>query len=288
MSLRERLASGKFIIAAELQPPKGTQLSELFEHAEHLRGRVDVINIPDLQDAIMRLGSLSVCSLLKVRGIETIYNLSCGNRNRLALQSELLNAFALGLDNVLILEGEAPSLGDHYDAKPVFDLDALGLLDVVKRLQEGYDLMGNELRGKPEFCVGAHIQLMGRDQDLAEAELEKRIDLGVHFFLTSPVYDIGFFEAFMKRVAHFKVPIIASVTLIKSVGMARYINKNVESASIPETVIDKLMRAPNKQEASVDIAKEMILKLRLLCQGIQIIPIGWEQIIPAVLDQADL
>ncbi len=288
MSLREQLASGKFIVAAELQPPKGTQLSELFEHAEHLRGRVDVINIPDLQNAIMRLGSLSVCSLLRARGIETICNLSCGNRNRLALQSELLNASALGLDNVLILEGEVPSLGDHYDAKPVFDLDALGLLGAVKRLQEGYDLMGNDLRGKPEFCVGAQIQLRARGQDLAEAELEKRIDLGVHFFLTSPVYDIGFFEAFMRKVAHFKVPIIASVTLIKSVGMARYINKNVESASIPETVIDKLMRAPNKQEASVDIAKEMILKLRPLCQGIQIIPIGWEQIIPAVLDQADL
>ena len=290
MLLRERLASGKFIVAAELQPPKGTQLSELFEHAEHLRGRVDVINIPDLQDAIMRLGSLSVCSLLRAQGIETIYNLSCGNRNRLALQSELLNASALGLDNVLILEEEAPSLGDHYDAKPVFDLDALGLLDAVKRLQEGYDLMGNDLRGKPQFCVGTQIQLRakGHDLDLAETDLEKRIDLGVHFFLTSPVYDIGFFEALMKKVAHFKVPIIASVTLIKSVGMARYINKNVESASIPETVIDKLMRAPNKQEASVDIAKEMILKLRPLCQGIQIIPIGWEQIIPAVLDQADL
>ena len=286
MSFKEQLESRKFVVIAELQPPKGNHLSELFEQAELLKGRVDAINIPDLQNAIMRLGSLSVCTLLKAKGIETIFNLSCRDRNRLALQSELLNASALGLKNILILPGENPTLGDHFDAKPVFDLDMTGLLGAAKRLQEGYDLAGNELKGKPQFCMGTQIPLRakGHDQDLEVTEMERKIGLGVCFFLISSVYDVSLFESFAKKAAHFKVPIIAGVTLLKSVGMARYINKNVEGASIPETVIDRLMKASNKQQASIEIAKETVRQLRPLCQGIQIIPIGWEQLIPAVLE----
>lgn len=286
MSFKEQLESRKFIVIAELQPPKGNHLSELFEHAERLKGRVDAINIPDLQNAIMRLGSLSVCTLLKARGMESIFNLSCSDRNRLALQSDLLNASALGLDNVLILPGETPTLGDHFDAKPVFDLDIIGLLNAANRLQEGYDLVGNELKGKPQFCLGTQVQLRakGHNLDLEVTEMEKKMGFGVRFFLIPSVYDLSLFEIFMRKVAHLKVPIIAGVTLLKSVGMARYINKNVEGASIPETVIDRLMKASNKQEASIEIAKEMVRQLRSLCQGVQIIPIGWEQLIPAVLE----
>ena len=290
MSLKERLGSGKFVVAAELQPPKGTRLTDLLEQADRLRGRVDVIHIPDLQNAIMRLGSLSVCTLLKARGTETIFTLSCGDRNRLALQSDLLNASALGLENILILQGDSPSTGDHYEAKPVFDLDVPGLLGAAKRLQEGYDLAGNELQGKPQFCVGSQIRLRAtsQDMDLEVIEMEKKIGIGVDFFVTSSVYDAGLFETFMKKAAPLRVPIIASVTLLKSVGMARYVNKHVEGASIPETAIDKLMKAPDKQEASIEIAKEMIRRLKPLCRGIQIIPIGWEQLIPAVLERAGL
>ena len=290
MSLKERLGSGKFVVVAELQPPKGNRLTDLLEQADRLRGRVDVIHIPDLQNAIMRLGSLSVCTLLKARGTETIFTLSCGDRNRLALQSDLLNASALGLDNILILQGDSPSIGDHYEAKPVFDLDVPGLLGAAKRLQEGYDLAGNELQGKPQFCVGSQIRLRAtsQDMDLEVIEMEKKIGIGVDFFVTSSVYDAGLFETFMKKAAPLRVPIIASVTLLKSVGMARYVNKHVEGALIPETAIDKLMKAPDKQEASIEIAKEMIHQLKPLCQGIQIIPIGWEQLIPAVLERAGL
>ncbi len=290
MSLKERLTSGKFVVAAELQPPKGNRLTELFEQADRLRASVDVILIPDLQNAIMRLGSLSVCALLKARETETVFTLSCSDRNRLALQSDLLNASALGLDNVLILQGDSPSIGDHYEAKPVFDLDVLGLLGAVKRLQEGYDLAGNELQGKPQFCVGSQIHLRTTSQamDLEVIEMEKKIGHGVDFFITSSVYDAGLFETFIKKAASLKVPVIAAVTLLKSVGMARYVNKHVEGASIPETVIDKLMKAPDKREASIEIAKEMIQRLKPLCQGIQIIPIGWEQLIPAVLERAGL
>jgi methylenetetrahydrofolate reductase (NADPH) len=290
MSFKEQLESGKFVVVAELQPPKGNNLSELFEYADLLKGRVDAINVPDLQNSIMRLGSLSVCTLLKARGLEAIYNLSCSDRNRLALQSELLNASALGLKNVLILQGDPPSIGDHFEARAVFDLDVMGLLSATKRLQEGYDLAGNDLQGKPHFCVGTLINAAAKGHvlDLEVMDMEKKIRLGVEFFFTHSIYDVGPFEPFIKKVAHFKVPIIAGVTLLKSVGMARYVNKHVEGASIPESIIDQLMKASDKQKASIEIAVGLIKALKPLCQGVQIIPIGWEKQIPALLDHVGL
>jgi len=290
MSFKEQLESGKFVVVAELQPPKGNNLSELFEHAELLKGRVDAINVPDLQNGIMRLGSLSVCALLKARGLETVYNLSCSDRNRLALQSDLLNASALGLKNILVLQGDPPSTGDHFEARAVFDLDVMGLLGATKRLQEGYDLVGNDLQGKPHFCVGASINAAARGHvlDLEVMEMEKKIRLGAEFFFTHSIYDVSLFEPFIKKAAQFKVPILAGITLLKSVGMARYVNKHVEGAFIPDSVIDQLMKASDKQKASIEIAGGLIKALKPLCQGVQIIPIGWEKQIPALLEYVGL
>lgn len=290
MSFKERLESNKFVVVAELQPPKGNNLSELFEDAELLKGRADAINVPDLQNAIMRLGSLSVCTILKARGMEVIFNLSCSNRNRLALQSELLNASALGLNNLLLLQGDHPSIGDHFEATAVFDLDVMGLLGAAKRLQEGYDLMGNDLNGKPQFCMGTYINATAKGHvlDLEVMDMEKKVRMGVDFFFTNSIYDVSLFEPFIKKVAHFKVPIIAGITLLKSVGMARYVNKHVEGASIPDSIIDQLMKASDKQRASIEIAGGLIKELRSLCQGVQIIPIGWEKQVPALLDYAGI
>jgi len=290
MSFKQQLDSSKFVVITELQPPKGNNLSELFEDAELLKGRVNAINVPDLQNAIMRLGSLSVCTLLKAKGMEVIFNLSCSNRNRLALQSDLLNASALGLENVLLLQGDHPSIGDHFEAQAVFDLDVMGLLGAAKRLQEGYDVMGNDLNGKPQFCMGTYVNATARGHvlDLEIMDMEKKIRMGVDFFFTNSIYDVSLFEPFVKKVAHFKVPIIAGMTLLKSVGMARYINKHVEGVSIPDSLIDKLMKASDKQKVSIEIAGELIRALRPLAQGIQIISIGWEKLVPALLDQFGL
>jgi methylenetetrahydrofolate reductase (NADPH) len=290
MTLKEQLDAGKFTVVVELQPPKGNDLSEVFENAERLKGRAAAINVPDLQNAIMRLGSLSVCALLKTKGMEVIFNLSCSDRNRLALQSELLNASALNLRNILILQGDHPSIGDHFEAQAVFDLDVMGLLGAAKRLQEGYDLTGNDLMGKPQFFVGTQINgvAKGHVLDLEVMDMEKKIRLGVDFFFTNSIYDVSLFETFVKKVAHFKVPIIAGITLLKSVGMARYVNKHVEGASIPDSIIDRLMKAPDKQQASIEIAGELIKQLKPICQWVQIIPIGWEHLVPALLDQVGL
>jgi methylenetetrahydrofolate reductase (NADPH) len=290
MTLKEQLDSGKFAVVVELQPPKGNDLSEVFENAERLKGRVTAINVPDLQNAIMRLGSLSVCTLLKAKGMEVIFNLSCSDRNRLSLQSELLNASALGLKNILILQGDHPSIGDHFEAQPVFDLDAMGLLGAAKRLQEGYDLMGNDLKGKPLFFVGTQINATAKGHvlDLEVMDMEKKIRLGVDFFFTNSIYDVILFETFAKKVAHFKVPVIAGITLLKSVGMARYVNKHVEGASIPDSIIDRLVKASDKGQASMEIAGDLIRQLRPLCQGVQIIPIGWENLVPGLIDYVGL
>jgi len=290
MSFKERLEAGKFVVVVEFQPPKGNDLSEVFENAERLKGLVTAINVPDLQNAIMRLGSLSICALLKTKGMEVIFNLSCSDRNRLALQSELLNASALGLTNVLVLQGDHPSIGDHFEAQPVFDLDMIGLLGAAKRLQEGYDMMGNDLKGKPQFFVGTQLNAAakGHALDLEIMDMEKKIRMGADFFFTNSIYDVSLFEPFVKKVAHFKVPIIAGITLLKSVGMARYVNKHVEGASVPDSIIDQLMKASDKQKASIEIAGNLIKALKPLCQGVQIIPIGWEKQIPALLDYVGL
>jgi len=288
MSLKEQLASEKFVVIAELQPPKGNHVTELMKHAEHLRSRVDAVSVPDLQNAIMRLGSLSVCALLKGKGIDTIFHLSCRHRNRLALQSDLLNASALGLENILILQGDDPSLGDHYEAKNVLDLGLLGLLEAAKRLREGCDLMGHELSGQPTFCLGTQINVGILGRGLGLDEVEKKVHLGVDFFLTDSIFDPDLFKAFAEKVSPFKIPIIAGITLLKSVGMARYISKHVEGTSIPEPIIDRLMKSSDKQKTSIEIAGDLIKAIQPFCQGVHLIPIGWESQIPGVLDYAGL
>ncbi len=290
MSFKEQLESGKFVVVAELQPPKGSDVSEALQIAERLKARVAAFNVPDLQNAIMRLGSLSACALLKAKGMEVIFNLSCNHRNRLVLQSELLNAFALGLKNILLLQGDHPSLGDHFEAQPVSDLDVAGLLGTAKRLQEGYDLMGNELLGKPQFCVGAmvNVTVQGSELDMEINEIEKKVQLGATFLLTSSIYDVSLFETFVRKVAHFKVPIITTITLLKSAGMARYVDKHVKGASIPDAIIGKLMKASDKKETSVEIAGDLMKGLKPLSQGIQIVSIGWENLVPHLLDSVGL
>jgi 5,10-methylenetetrahydrofolate reductase len=181
-------------------------------------------------------------------------------------------------------------MGDHFEAQAVVDLDVIGLLGAAKRLQEGYDLMGNDLIGKATFCVGTQVNARAKGPvlDLEVLDMEKKIRLGVDFFFTQSIYDAHLFEDFSRKVSHFKVPIIVGITLLKSVGMARYINKHVEGAFIPDSIINRLMKAPDKQKESIEIAGDLIKALKPLCHGIQIVPIGWESLVPALLDRVGL
>ena len=291
MSLKSRLEAGKFVITAEVGPLKGTDITEIEEVAELLRGRVDAANVTDQQSSVMRLGSLAVCHLLKDRGLEPVLQMTCRDRNRLALQSDLLSAHVLGIENVLALTGDLPALGDQPQAKPVYDLDSVQLLWVINRLNEGYDMVGNELQGKTNFFAGA-VVTPGADteakRELQLIKMEKKIAVGARFFQTQAVYDSNTFAEFTKRVEGFNVPVLAGIIPLKSAGMARFMNKNVAGVFVPEELIDKMAKAEDRAAAGIEIAAKLIKELKDICHGVHIMAIGWEKRVPAILDAAGL
>ena len=288
MGFQESLSAGKFVITSEIGPPKGTHVQEMLADAELIRGRVDAINVTDLQSSVMRLGSMAVCHLLQEKGLEAIFQVTCRDRNRLALQADLLSASVLGIKNVLALTGDYASLGDHPQAKPVFDLDSVNLLKVIKTLEGGTDMVGNALQGAPKFCTGAVVNPGGNPVEAQLFKMEKKIKAGATFFQTQAVYDVGAFENFMKRVAPFKVPVLAGIILLKSAGMARFMNKNVAGVFVPEPLIQKMAKAEDRVKTSIEIGAELIRNLKGMCQGVHIMPIGWESKVPALLDAAKL
>jgi len=291
MSLREAIASGKFVVTAEVGPGKGTDTAHLMKDAAIIKDRVDAVNVTDLQSSVLRLGSMAVCHLLADMGIDPVFQVTCRDRNRLALQSDLLSAWVLGVKNVLALTGDHPTLGDHPKAKPVFDLDSVSLLEVLGKLNAGYDMAGNELKGTPDFFPGAVVN-PGADSeaalDLQIMKMEKKIEAGAKFFQTQGVYDLDLFEKFMKRVEGLDTKILGGIILIKSVGMARYMNKNVAGVFVPEPLIQELKQAEDKAQASMDIAVRLVKGMKDLCHGIHIMALGWESKIPPILDAAGI
>ena len=289
MTFKEKIQAGKFLVTSEIGPPKGIETKMMLEDAELIRGRVDGINVTDLQSSVMRLGSLAVCSILRQKGFEPIFQLTCRDRNRLALQSDLLSAAALGIEDILILTGDHPSLGDHPEAKPVFDLDSVQLLQVASKLESGFDMQGNKLEGKaPKFCLGAVVNPGADPLELQILKMEKKIQAGAEFFQTQAVYDIGIFENFLKKTRHLKATILAGIVLLKSAGMARYMNKNVAGVFVPDDLIKEMEGAKDKEAKSVEIASRLIKELKPMSSGVHIMPIGWDKVVPKVLDASGL
>jgi 5,10-methylenetetrahydrofolate reductase len=249
MGLRQALESGKFVVTAEVAPGKGTDVDHLLKDAAIIQDRVDAVNVTDLQSSVMRLGSLAFSHMLTDMGIDPVFQVTCRDRNRLALQSDLLSAWALGIRNVLALTGDHPVLGDHPDAKPVFELDSVTLLEAIGKLNSGFDMAGKELAGKPDFLPGAVVN-PGADNeaalDLQIMKMEKKIEAGAKFFQTQGVYDLDVFEKFMKRVEGFNTKILGGIILLKSVGMARFMNKNVSGVFVPEPLIQEIKEAEDR------------------------------------------
>jgi 5,10-methylenetetrahydrofolate reductase len=288
MTFCEKIEAKKFVITSEIGPPKGVDVKDALDNAELLKGRVDAINVTDLQSSVMRLGSLAVCRLLKDRGIEPIFQMTCRDRNRLALQSDLLSAYALGIENVVLLTGDYPTLGDHPEAKPVFDLGSVELLEAARTLQGGTDMNGNPLKGSPRFCVGAVVNPGADPLEPEIIKMERKVEAGARFFQTQAVYDVDQFKVFIDRARHLNASIFAGIVLLKSANMARYMNKNVSGVSVPENLIKEMEAAGDKSAASIDIASRTIKRLRPICGGVHIMPIGWDRKVPLVLDAAGL
>ena len=301
--MREAVESGKFVVTCEVAPPKGVNMEHVTDEAELLRGRVDGINVTDLQAACMRVSSLATCVLLKQMELEPILQMVCRDRNRLALQSELLSAYALGVRNVLCLTGDHVVLGDDVAAKPVFDLDSVSLLQAAQGLIEGRDLGGNELESTPtDLYLGAIVTPGADPVEPQLYKLHNKVRAGARFVQTQAVYDVDMLARFMDRASDVGVPILAGIVLLKSAGMARYMNANVAGVNVPQALIKEMAEAGEKDKAakaegkkgdfkvktSIDIAGRLIRELKPLCRGIHLMPLGWGHHVPAVLEAADI
>ena len=293
MSLQSKLESGKFAISCEFGPLKGTDTHEIKENIEILKGKVDAANVTDQQSSVMRLGSLVTSALCVQGGLEPIFQMTCRDRNRIALQSDLLGAWVMGIKNVLALTGDLPALGDHPQAKGVFDLDSVTLLQAIARLNEGFDLSGNELKGKPSFFAGAVVKVDSNTEAAAElqiAKMQKKIAAGAKFFQTQAVYDASTFGKFMKRVEKYKVPVMAGIIPLKNAGMAKYMNANVAVVHVPDELIQKMSAAAkeDREKTGIQIAADLIKQMKPMCQGVHIMAIGWEKKVPEIMAVAGL
>jgi methylenetetrahydrofolate reductase (NADPH) len=289
---KEALNSGKFIITSEVAPPKGTNLEKVLHHIELLKDRMDAINVTDHQSSVMRFPSIGGCLAIKEKGGEPILQMTCRDRNRLALQAELLFASTRGINNVLCLTGDAVPVGDHKEAKGVFDLDSLQLLKTVRLMESGKDLGGNDLDGTVEFCAGATVTPEAQPLEPQLIKFEKKIEAGAEFFQTQGIYDLDNFAKFMEHARQFPVKILAGIILLSSARMAKFMTANVPGIFVPQSMIDELAAAPKEEmlNKGIEIAGRMIatLKKDSICDGVHIMAIGKEEVVPDILAAAGL
>jgi 5,10-methylenetetrahydrofolate reductase len=290
MSLKKRFSSGEFVVFAEVHTPKGVDISDLVANARRLKGRVDAVIVPDMDNGIMQMSSLAGGMLMRQQGLEAVIHVYGRDRNRMALQGDILAAHVLGIQNLLVVRGEEMANGDHREAKPVDDLDELAILKMIRSLQEGVDLAGFELKGAPEFTTGCAIAPFSDDAQM-EKEIEaarQKVAAGAEFILTPPVFDMAFYTEFVKKLKPLNVPVVATVFLLKNVGMARYMAVNDPSVRMSEDMINRIRKAPDREVECVRIAGEMAAGLKKVVQGIKISTLGWEHRLPAILESAGL
>jgi 5,10-methylenetetrahydrofolate reductase len=285
MTFKEKLKSKKFLITAELFPPKGTDISSFLKRAQSLKG-LDAVNVTDNQRASMRTGSLSMCRILLDEGIEPVLQLACRDKNRIALQSELLSAAVLGINNVLILSGDHPDAGEYKGTKAVYDLDSVQLIKTARLLETGFDLAGKKLSGSPAFCIGAVANPSASPQELQAIMFEKKVKAGAEFFQTQSVFDAQEYKNFYDRVKGLNVPVLAGVTLIKSAKFMNFL-KTLPGITIPQNVQDRINNAKDELGEGIKICSQTIKELRSLGQGVHIMAIGMEEHIPEILRTAE-
>jgi methylenetetrahydrofolate reductase (NADPH) len=276
-TLRERLESGQFVITTEMEPPKGTDLSQFLSTAALLKGKVDAINVTDNQRAIMRLSSVGGATLLVREGLEPILQLTCRDRNRMALQSDLLTASVLGVRNVLAMTGDPVDAGDHPMAKAVFDISSAALLELIGQLNSGNDGAGHPLEGKTDFFCGATVNPCVEPLEPELKRFEEKVAAGARFFQTQAIYDLEAFARFIAIARKLPVYIIAGLIPLRSVRMAHFLNEKVPGIQVPTAMIERLNKAADPIECGLAIAAETVEALRQLCQGIHLMIVGKEK-----------
>jgi len=291
-SFKEALNSGKFIISSEIGPPKGTNLEKMRHHIDILKDLVDGINVTDHQSSVMRFPSIGGCLEIKEHGGEPILQMTCRDRNQMALQAELLLAYTRGIRNVLCLTGDAIPIGDHKEAKSVFELDSVQLLRTIRLLESGKDMGGNDLDGAVEFCAGAIVTPEANPIEPQLIKFEKKIEAGAEFIQTQAIYDLDNFGKFMDYARQFPIKILAGIVLLVSARMAKYMNENVPGIFVPQNLIDELASAPKGEAINkgIEIAGRMIATLKndSICDGVHIMAIGREEVVPDILAAAGI
>lgn len=291
-SFKEKLDSGKFVITSEIAPPKGTNLEQMHHHIQMLKDKVDALNVTDHQSSVMRFPSIGGCMAIREHDGEAILQMTCRDRNRMSLQAELMLAYSRGVKNVLCLTGDAVPVGDHKEAKGVFDLDSVQLLRTIRTMESGYDLGGNELDGAVEFCSGAIVTPEANPLEPQLMKFEKKVEAGAVFFQTQAVYDLDNFIKFMDYARRFQVKILAGLVLLSSARMARYMTENVPGIFVPDNLINELSSAPKGEALTkgIEIAGRMIATLKndSICDGVHIMAIGKEEVVPDILAAAGM
>ena len=289
---REALNSGKFVVTSEVAPPKGTNLEKMLHHIELLKDKVDAINVTDHQSSVMRFPSIGGCLAIKEQGGEPILQMTCRDRNRLALQAELLMAYTREIRNVLCLTGDAIPVGDHKEAKGVFDFDSVQLLRAIRLMESGQDMGGNSLDGTVEFCAGAIVTPEAQPIEPQLIKFEKKVEAGAEFFQTQAIYDLDNFSKFMQYARQFPIKVLAGIVLLSSARMAKYMTENVPGIFVPQDLIDELTGVPKEEVLAkgIEIAGRMIaaLKRDSICHGVHIMAIGREEVVPDILAAAGL
>jgi methylenetetrahydrofolate reductase (NADPH) len=286
MGLKEKLDSGEFTTLAAIDPPKGVDVSLMVACAMQTKDSVDAFLVPQMSNGVMRMSALGGAIILQQNGVEAVMEVGCRDRNRLAIQGDLLAAHACGVTNLVAVTGPDPASGDHHEANAVDDIHLQELLDVTQTLQQGRDMAGLDLAGSPSFLVGSTVNAGAKDRALDQEleEMAQKIEKGVRFFITPPVFDLTFIDPFLQRVDRRKVNIIPTVMLLKSVGMARYIDRHHDDVHVPDAVINRIQHAQDRIAECIRVATEMITTLKNESfTGALITTLGWENRLPDIL-----
>ena len=284
--LSELLQSGNFVVTAEINPPKGVDMTDTLSRADVLSGLVDAVNLTDHPGSHMSVSPLALAPLIRERGLEAILQVTCRDRNRIAIQGDLLAAHVLGVENVLCLTGDPVGAGDHPEAKTVFDLDSIRLLEAAALLNGGTDMGSNRLRGAPSFYLGAAVNPFASELADEIIRMEEKVSAGAQFFQSQAVFDTTQLAEFMAIVKPLGAPVIAGIILLKSGEMARHMNQNIPGVLVPDDLIAEMDSANDKAQAGIQIAARIIREARDICDGVHIMAIGWERYIPQVLEMS--
>jgi 5,10-methylenetetrahydrofolate reductase len=290
--LREVLKIDRFAVTAEFAPPKGTNMDHMRVCVRLAKGRIHAANVTDFQSAVVRISSLTACKVVMDEGIEPVFQITGRDRNRIAIQGELLSAGVLGIKNLLAVTGDHPRMGDHPNAKPVYDLDSVGILQAANTFMNGTDMEGNDLNGRVEFFPGAAVSPTRETMMPQVMKMRKKIAAGARFFQTQAIFDLGLLREFRGRTIDWGASVLAGIVLLKSANMARFMNRNIPGVAIPEPVIARLDRFTGKEQINegIRLAGEWIraIKTEKLADGVHIMAVGAEERVGQILDEAGL